>query len=132
MSRLTRILTALGAMSATALVPTAPLHAQLYGVHSGAVDLATVDAAALGDTARSSLGLFAANTWVLAGGVGVLGGSLRGYVGSQPNRLGTPYMLGVGYARTIASHDLVGPLQGAIGTELVAGFRHTVYAPRDA
>ena len=52
---------------------------------------------------------------------------------SGASRIGwAPYMLGVGYARTIAAHDLVGPLQGTIGTELVAGFRHTVYAPRDA
>jgi hypothetical protein len=115
-----------------ALVPSASARAQFYGTHSGAVDLATVDASALGDTLRSSLGLFAADQWVIAGGVGVLGGSLKGYLGSDPNRVGFPYALGVGYARTIAAHVLVGPLHGAIGTELVAGFRHEPYAPRDA
>jgi hypothetical protein len=84
-----------------ALVPSASARAQFYGTHSGAVDLATVDASALGDTLRSSLGLFAADQWVIAGGVGVLGGSLKGYLGSDPNRVGFPYALGVGYARTI-------------------------------
>ena len=132
MPRLPRIVTVLGAICAAALAPVGPVDAQLYGIHSGAANLATVDAAALGDTVRSSLGLFAAKNYVLAGGVGVLGGSLKGYVGSQPNRVGTPYALGVGYARTIAVHDLLGPLHGAIGTELVAGFRHMLSAPRDA
>jgi hypothetical protein len=127
MSRLSPLLF-LGATSAMTLVPSAPARAQLYGTHSGAVDLATVDASALGDTLRSSLGFFLSGQWVIAGGVGVLGGSLKAYLGSDPNRLGLPYNLGVGYARTIAAHDLAGPLHGAIGTELVAGFRH----PSDA
>src|SRR5689334_22232857 len=132
MTRLPGLLAVLGALSATALVPIAPLGAQLYGIHSGAVNLATVDAAALGDTVRSSLGLFAANKWVIGGGVGALGGALKGYVGGQPNRVGIPYAMGVGYARTIAAHRLLGTLHGAIGTELVAGYRHDLYGPRDA
>ena len=132
MSRLSYFLAFLGVTSATALVPVAPIRAQLYGIHSGAADLATVDAAALGDTLKSSVGLFVADEWVIAGGVGALGGSLKGYAGSEPNRLGVPYMLGLGYARTIAAHALLGPLHGAIGTELVAGFQHRNYAPRDA
>ena len=131
MSRLSRFLF-LGAAIAMALAPSGPARAQLYGTHSGAADLSTVDASALGDTLRSSLGFFLADQWVITGGVGVLGGSLKGYLGSDPNRLGFPYALGVGYARAIAAHGLVGPLQGAIGTELVAGFRHGPFAPRDA
>ena len=90
----------LAAAGAMALVPSGPARAQIYGTHSGAVDLATVDASALGDTLRSSLGFFAADQWVIAGGVGVLGGSAKGYLGSDPNRLGFPYAIGVGYART--------------------------------
>jgi hypothetical protein len=122
----------LGATSAISLVPSDSARAQLYGRHSGAVDLATVDASALGDTLRSSLGFFMADQWVIAGGVGALGGSLKAYLGSDPNRLGFPYKLGVGYARTIAAHDLAGPLHGAIGAEVVAGFRHGPFGPRDA
>src|SRR5689334_8605543 len=122
----------LAAAGAMALVPSGPARAQIYGTHSGAVDLATVDASALGDTLRSSLGFFAADQWVIAGGVGVLGGSAKGYLGSDPNRLGFPYAIGVGYARTIAAHGLVGPLHGAIGTELVTGFRHGPFLPHDA
>jgi len=131
MSRLSPLLF-LGATSAMALVPSDSARAQLYGTHSGAVDLATVDASALGDTLRSSLGVFLAGKWVIAGGVGVLGGSLKGYLGSESSSWGHPYNLGVGYARTMAAHDLAGPLHGAIGTELVAGFRHEPFAPRDA
>lgn len=131
-SRLQRFLILLGAASAMTLLPFAPVRAQLYGVHSGAVDLATVDAAALGDTLRSSVGLFTAGQWVVAGGIGAFGGALRAYVGSESNRVGIPYALGMGYARTIAAHDLLGPLHAAIGTELVAGFRHEPYAPHDA
>ena len=132
MSRLPRFLILLGAASAITLLPSAPVRAQLYGAHSGAVDLATVDAAGLGDTLRSSVGLFAANQWVVAGGVGAFGGALRAYVGTEATRVGIPYMLGMGYARTIAAHDLFGPLHSAIGTELVAGFQHEPFAPRDA
>ena len=127
-----RFLAFVGAASATALVPSAPLHAQLYGIHSGAVDLATVDAASLGDTLRSSLGVFLADKWVVAGGVGALGGSLRAYIGSDPNRSGIPYMLGAGYAYTLAAPGLIGPLHGAIGTELVGGFRHETNRPHNA
>ena len=132
MSRLPRILTVLGAVSAASLVPLTAVRAQIYGVHSGAVDLMTVDAAALGDTVKSSVGLFASNELTVAGGVGVLGGSLRAYVGSQPNRFGIPYVLGAGYARTLAAHDLLGPLHGVIGAELVGGFRHETNRPHEA
>ena len=132
LSRLRGFLVLVGAASAITLFPTAPVGAQVYGVHSGAVDLATVDAASLGDTLRSSVGFFTASNWVIAGGVGAFGGALRAYLGSEFDRVGTPYALGLGYARTIAAHDFFGPLRGAIGTELVAGFRHEPRAPRDA
>jgi len=115
-----------------ALVPSGSARAQRYATHSGAANLSTVDASPLGDTLRSSLGFFLANQWVIAGGVGVLGGSLKGYFGSNPERLGFPYSLGVGYARAIAAQGLGGPLHGAVGAELVAGFRHGPYHPDDA
>ena len=128
--RLPRVLILfVGAMT---LVPCAPVRAQLYGVHSRAVDLATIDAAALGDTLPSSAGLFAADQWVVGAGVAAFGGALRAFVGSERQRVGIPYALGMGFARTIAAHDLLGPLHGAIGTELVAGFQHLAYAPHDA
>jgi hypothetical protein len=69
---------------------------------------------------------------VIAGGVGGFGGALRAYLGSEFERVRTPYALGLGYARTITAYDFFGPLHGAIGTELVAGFRHEPRAPRDA
>ena len=132
MSPLSRLLLLLSAASAMTAVPSGTGYAQHYGVNNRAVDLATVDAAALGDTLRSSVGLFAAGEWVVAGGVGALGGAFRAYLGSSPNRFGVPFAIGMGYARTIAAHDLARALHGAIGTELVAGFRHDVFAPRDA
>jgi len=132
LSRLRGFLLLVGAASAMSVLRPASGHAQLYGVHSGAVDLAAIDAAGLGDTLPSSVGFFSTGQWVLAGGVGAFGGALRGYVGSEFSRVGIPYALGLGYARTIAARDLVGPLHGAIGSELVAGFRHEPHAPNDA
>ena len=132
MSSLPRFFALVGLASVTTVVTGAPARVQLFGTRSGAVGVATVDAAALGDSLRSSLGLFAGGTLVVAAGVGAFGGALRGYIGSEPNRLRTPYVVGMGYARTLATRDLVGPLRAAMGAELLGGFRHEPYAPRDA
>ena len=122
MSPLSRLLLLLSAASAMTAVPSGTGYAQHYGVNNRAVDLATVDAAALGDTLRSSVGLFAAGEWVVAGGVGALGGAFRAYLGSSPNRFGVPFAIGMGYARTIAAHDLARALHGAIWHRAGGGF----------
>ena len=122
MSSLPRLFAVLGLASANALIPDAAARAQLYGVRSGAAHLTTVDAAAIGDTVRSSVGLFVGGPIAVAAGIGAFGGALRVSIGSEVNLPANS--LGVGYARTFAWRDLSGPVHVAIGTELVGGFRH--------
>lgn len=128
-----RVLVVVAAASAFVLTSSARANAQLAGYHSGSVNFAPVDAAALGDTLPASVGLFAtANEYVAAGGVGAAAGALRGYAGGYPGYYGVRWTLGAGYARTFTARDLAGPLYGSFGSELIVGFRHMDRAPRDA
>lgn len=133
MFQLSRVV--IGAVGAVALTLTvsAPARAQIHGVHSGAVDFAPVDAAALGDTLQASVGLFgASDRLTAAAGAGVRGGAVRGYVGGLLGDSETSWSVGAGYARTLASRDVAGPLHGTFGAELVGGFLHAEGAPQNA
>ena len=133
MRRLLRTLNLVFGASGLALVPSACAHAQIFGYRSGAMDFAPVDAAALGDTLRASIGLFAgSNEYVGAAGIGLAGGALRGYVGGLSAYRGYRGLLAAGYARTLAARTLAGPIHGTIGGELAGGYRHLEYAPHDA
>lgn len=133
MLRLGRSVAILGAASACILFVTASAHAQLSGRHAGTGVFSTVDEAALGDTLLASVGLFvSSDQFTAGGGIGLAGGALRGYAGGVAGHSGARWSLGAGYARSIATRQLAGPLRGVIGGEVLAAVRHTPYAPHEA
>jgi hypothetical protein len=132
MSRSRRFLLTAGAACVALSIPSARARAQAFGIHSRAVDFAPVDAEALGDTLRSSIGLFAGDEIGAAVGVGAWGGSLRVLGGMIEPISGSGMLVGMGYARSLATSDLAGPLHGTLGAELRGGFRHEHYASQDA
>lgn len=80
----------------------------------------------------ASVGLFVSSSqYTVGGGIGVAGGALRGYAGGIPGERRSRWALGAGYARSIATRELAGPLRGVIGGELLAAVRHTFYAPHE-
>lgn len=111
----------------------ARMHAQLSGQHAGAGGLSTVDEAALGDARLASVGLFlGSNDYIAGGGIGLAGGALRAYAGGVPQRRGARWTAGVGYARSIATRELTGPIRGIVGGELLGRVGHTPFAPHEA
>jgi hypothetical protein len=97
--------------------------AQLVGRRSGAVSFAPTDAAALGDSSLSAVGLSVGDYYTLGGGMGVGKGAIRGYIGAVPDQEWNA-LAAAAYARTLATRTLRGPLRGSIGTEIDAGFRY--------
>jgi hypothetical protein len=106
--------------------------AQLSGRHVDAAGFSTVDEAALGDTLLSSIGLFGRSSQLtVGGGVGIAGGALRGYLGSNVEAIGSRWSIGAGFARSIATRELAGPLRGVLGGEVLAAAVHSVYPPHE-
>lgn len=110
--------------SVFALAPSQSAIAQLTG-RSNAALFSPVDASALGVSRLSSVGLSVTDAqFVVGGGLGMAGGSLRGYAGGSALAWST----GLGYASTFVRRSLAdGLLHGTIGGQLTGGYRHTSY-----
>ena len=104
--------------------PTA--EAQIAGTPSGAARLGPVDASALGVTRAASVGSsIIESEWLVHGGFGFAGGSLRALFG----RSSSEWSAGAAYARTLAGSEVIKGLHGTIGGELIGGFRYNRYGP---
>lgn len=127
-----RPLAAAAVFGTAVVLRPAPARAQSFGIHTRAVNTAAVDAAALGDTLRASVGLYDNDNGLGAtGGVAAWRGALRAYVGRRVGINETNYNLALGYARSLATRDLAGPLRGTFGAEVVGGYLHESYTPQD-
>jgi hypothetical protein len=127
-----RSLLTLAAAGAALSILAARAHGQFSGIHSRAVSFAPVDAAALGDTLGSSVGLFTGEELGAAVGVGAWGGSLRALGGLVTPFAGSGLFAGLGYAHPLATPRLAGAIHGTVGAELRAGYRHETNGSQDA
>lgn len=118
------VLLVIGA-SVVSLLPSQSANAQLTGSSNGAALFSPVDASALGVSRLSSVGLSLTDAqFVVGGGLGMAGGSLRGYAGGGAFAWST----GLGYASTFVRRSLAdGRLHGTIGGQLTGGYRHESY-----
>lgn len=126
MSRTGRVVLFLAGTSVLALVPSRSAIAQLAGRSTGAAIFSPVDASALGVSRLSSVGLSLTDAeFVVGGGLGMAGGSLRGYAGTGNFAWST----GLGYSSTFVRRSLAnGLLHGTIGGQLTGGYRHRSYS----
>jgi hypothetical protein len=103
--------------------------AQIAGTANEVAQFAPVDASALGVTRGASIGLSAGNTeYVVNGGVGLGGGSLRGFVGAHREALS----LGAGFAQTFAARPLTSGIHASVGGQLVGGYQYNRYGPHNS
>lgn len=112
--------------SCFALAPSRSAIAQLTGKSNGAALFSPVDASALGVGRLSSVGLSVTDAeFVAGGGMGMAGGSLRGYAGGGAFAWST----GLGYSTTFVRRSLAnGFLHGTLGGQVTGGYRHRSYA----
>lgn len=125
MPRTGRVVLFLVAASVVTGVPLRSAIAQLAGSSTGAAIFSPVDASALGASRLSSVGLSLTDgEFVVGGGLGMAGGSLRGYAGGGNFAWST----GVGYSSTFVRRSVAnGLLYGTIGGQLTGGYRHWSY-----
>jgi hypothetical protein len=130
MLQLSNVITGVSAATLLLTTEASVARAQVDGVRTGVVEATPLDASALGVTRPASAGLYAGdNEYVAVAGWGAVGGALHTYFGAARSR----WSLGAGYARTLVSKPLAGPIAATVGGELQGGFRHVVsWAPGDA
>jgi len=120
-----RVLATLGVAGIVTLSRREVAAAQLAGSRSGAVSFAPTDQVALGDSSHKSLGLAIGSAiYSLGGGTGIGKGALRAYLGTLPIGYGARWLAALGYAQTLATRTLIGPVRASLGAQATAGFRY--------